>query len=144
MVMPQREVAYLNCAPGLPSPWTLTPDRPFRPYGLLAWGWHPLRTVMQSFRIGDEDQLTQPCPASVFDSRLSLADFLQKALAEPVELAWPRVTLRSAALHAAWPPSRLVEDSSALWLPVSDQQHPISVAWTGELVALAAVGVQLL
>lgn len=141
--MPQQEVVYLTAAPGLESPWVLQPDRPFRCHGLMAWGWHPRRTVIQSVLFAGDEQLAQPGPAYVFDARMSLADFLTKALREPVELTWPRLSLRGRWLSPEWPTSRLLA-GAVLDLPAVNQRADIRIAFTGDLTALALVGVQLL
>lgn len=143
MSMPQEEVVYLTAAPGLDSPWVLQPDRAFRCYGLLAWGWHPQRTVIQSLQLAGEEQLTQPGPAYIFDARMGLGDFLAKALREPVVLTWPRLLLRGARLSPEYPSTRLFEHQLISQFPAVGPHADIRISFTGDLTALGLVGVQL-
>lgn len=140
----QEEVAYLTYSPGLLSPWVISLDRPFRLQGFVLWGWHPLRSIIHSVLLAGEEQLTQPAPASLWDAKLPLAEFLAKALREPVAPEWPRKTLRGVPLSARYPVARLVAGQVLDFFPSVNRGAEIAIGFTGELTSIALLGVQLL
>ena len=67
----------LRSTPHMPDWYSYQPEHPFKPCGIVVWG----GDMIHSFRVGAEEQLMGPIPASLFSTVLPLSKLKEHAAA---------------------------------------------------------------